>query len=183
MIDSASRPTSSAVRVDASAVYITLGRPHGPPSHERWTWYEVAAWSRSSASEQVPAGVTILLRVAPGCTWLPNTAEGYPEFTTVLRLRGVPELQLAELTALADRARHAMVRERLSAFPPEMREEVELIFGTVAQEADGRVQLAILNLADGDLDKVRELAERARADWRGVVTSADERGYRDKPRA
>lgn len=183
MIDSAARVPSSSVRVDASAVHITLARSHGPPAHERWTWYEVAAWSRSPATDKVPAGVRILLRVAPGCTWLPSTAEGYPEFTTVLRLRGVPELQLAELTALADRARHAMVRERLSALSPELREQVEEIFGSVGSDADGRVQLAILTLAEGDLDKVRKLVTQAKEDWREVVASADERGYRDKPRS
>jgi hypothetical protein len=181
MIDSAARHPTSAVRVDASAVHITNGRQQGPPAHERWTWYEVAAWARSPATHEAPAGVTILLRVAPGCTWLPGTAEGYPEFTTVLRLRGIPELQFAELTALAERARQAMVRERLSALPPDLREQVEAVLAELGDQEAGRVHLAILNLADGDLDRVRELADRARSDWHEVVMSADERGYRDKP--
>ncbi|HVZ76431.1 MAG TPA: hypothetical protein VG818_00450 [Gemmatimonadaceae bacterium] len=175
-----SRRPPVAVRGDHDVAHVIVSHRDGPQTRERWPWADVAAWCHSPAGGALPAGLTLLLRSAPGFTWVPESAEGYAAFVDTLRTRGLPELPPERLNALAERARETMVAQALAALPDDVRAAMAAIVAGASPSA--RVQLAVLSLAGADVETARQLAEHARRDWRDVVVRADEAGYRALPR-
>lgn len=164
--DSMTNPTCR-VRCTETSLGIEFLHPSLRSNHV-FPWKDVFG---AIASPSVAPGLILALKSPPYTKYVPANSDGWQTFLTALRNR-----KLGTWNEQRKRTYKKYLKDELrsvitGSFPPDKINAVNAILGS-CHEKDARTQLAILQLGDGDVDKLRAWVDRANADSRDVLSAA-----------
>jgi hypothetical protein len=158
------------VRFDEAAIEIEV--------QERPVWCNRVAWGELLGVGMEPKGLlgpglNLFIAREPGVVWVALDGSGASALQDELRRRGVPFRPLADLLRELDERLKRQARTLMEQrFPPTEWPIVQAELDSYTGDNIGRTQVAIVRLAEGQLQKVQELAAQARR-GEGAIVSRD----------
>ena len=143
-------------------------------------WDEISAWSRGAVAKWLPDAIVFLTTTPPGYeATVEARAEGIEALLEALERRRVPRISLEKVQEQVEWRQRAKVDEVLERrFTAAERAAVRAAFASNAQFSSPYVQLAALNLAGSDIERIRA-ATRGVDDMREYLNASEQKGWAD----
>lgn len=144
-------------------------------------WDEISAWSRYEGTKWMLAEIVFLTTTSPFYEASVNgSAEGIDALLPALARRQVPEISLEKLREQVEWRQRVKVDEVLERrFTAAERAVVRAAFASNPQFVSPYVQLATLNLAGSDVERIRRTTTGTISDWTEFLHAADQKGWGD----
>jgi aromatic ring-cleaving dioxygenase len=142
-------------------------------------WDEISAWSRGWVAKWFPDAIVFLTTATPLYeTAFDPRAPGSDVLLDALEQRRVPRISLEALREQVAWRQRVKVDEVLERrFTPAERAAVRAAFASNPEFASPYVQLATLNLAGSDVERIRRTAKGPIDDWTEFLHAADQQGW------
>ncbi|MFL5560932.1 MAG: hypothetical protein ACJ79K_05580 [Gemmatimonadaceae bacterium] len=167
-----------AVSVDDQRI-VELRAAHTAREEHVVRWGEICAWSRSAETKQSLPAIVFATTTSPFYQASVNAnASGIDVLLDALTRRALPEIapeSLREQVAWRQRAKVDEVLER--RFTAAERAAVRAAFASNPEFASPYVQLATLNLAGSDVERIRRTAKGPIDDWTEFLNAAHQKGW------
>lgn len=172
-------PPHWTVSVDDERI-VEIFAAHTARSERVVRWDEISAWSRGAVAEWLPDAFVFLTTTTPLYEASVNaSASGIEALLDALERRRLPRISMEKVREQAAWRQRAKVDEVLERrFTPAERAVVRAAFASNAQFSSPYVQLAALNLAGADIERIRA-ATRGVAEMREYLHASEEKGYGD----
>jgi len=171
-------PPHWTVSVDDERI-VEIFAAHTARSEEVVRWDEISAWSRDEGTKRMLPAIVFLTTTSPFYkASVTAKASGIDVLLAALARRQVPEISLAKLREQVEWRQRAKVEEVLERrFSPVERSAVRAAFASNPEFASPYVQLATLNLAGSDVERIRRTTAGTISDWTEFLHAADQKGW------
>ena len=167
------------VSVDDERVIETFAA-HTARTENAVRWKDISAWARGSVAKWLPDAIVFLTTTPPLYeAGINATASGIDTLLHALDQRHVTRLSLDKLREQVTWRQRAKVDELLERrFSPAERSIVREAFASSAQFSSPYVQLAALNLAGSDVERIVRTT-RGVDDMTEFLNASEQKGYAD----